>query len=345
MSALPTVLISTYLERQHVRAIESAFPDVEVLYDPELVPRPALSRGPRGRAARAARPSSSSGGTTMLQRADVALRLRLAGARRGSPSGHPKLRWVQATSAGIGAFMTRTGLQDTSLVATTAAGIHAVPLAEFALGGVLHLVKGFGDLDRRRQARHWERYTTEQLAGRTVTVVGLGKIGHQVVRTFRAMGTHVIAVGRPGGSYDLPADVEAIDTSGLDAVLPRTDVLVLCCALTEQTHGLIGADELAALPAHAVLVNISRGQVVDEDALITALESGALRGACLDVFTAEPLPPESPLWRLDNVIVSPHSASTVAGENGLLTALFIDNLRRWLEDRPLINLYRRDLGY
>lgn len=343
MSALPTVLISTHLERQHVRAIESAFPDVDVMYDPDLVPAPRYP-GDHGGSPLELTAAQQQRWEDLLQRADVAFDFDWQDPARLTERA-PKLRWVQATSAGIGAFMTRTGLQDTSLVATTAAGIHAVPLAEFALGGVLHLVKGFGDLDRRKQARHWERYTTEQLAGRTVTVVGLGKIGHQVVRTFRAMGTHVIAVGRPGGSYDLPVDVEAIDTSGLDAVLPRTDVLVLCCALTEQTHGLIGAGELGALPPHAVLVNISRGQVVDEDALITALDSGSLRGACLDVFTAEPLPPESPLWRLDNVIVSPHSASTVAGENGLLTALFIDNLRRWLEDRPLINLYRRDLGY
>jgi phosphoglycerate dehydrogenase-like enzyme len=241
--------------------------------------------------------------------------------------------------------MTRTGLADTSLVATTAAGIHAVPLAEFALAGVLHFTKGLGHLGRWKQSRHWERYTTEQLAGQTVTVVGLGRIGQQVVRSFRALGTQVVAVGRPGGSYDLPDDVELIDTARLRDVLSRTDALVLCCALTEQTHGLIGPAELDALPAHAVLVNISRGQVVDEQALITALESGSLRGACLDVFTTEPLPPESPLWGLDNVIVSPHSASTVAGENALLTALFIDNLRRWIDDEPLINPYRRDLGY
>ena len=343
MSALPTVLISTHLERQHVRAIESAFPDIEVMYDPELVPAPRYP-GDHGGAPHELTAEQQERWDEMLQRADVAFDFDWQDPARLVDRA-PKLRWVQATSAGIGAFMTRTGLCDTSLVATTAAGIHAVPLAEFALGGVLHFTKGFGHLERCKQARHWERYTTEQLAGQTVTVVGLGKIGQQVVRSFRAMGTDVVAVGRPGGSYDLPEDVEVIDTRRLDAVLPRTDVLVLCCALTEQTHGLVGAAELAALPSHAVLVNISRGQVVDEDALIAALESGSLRGACLDVFTTEPLPQESPLWRLDNVIVSPHSASTVAGENGLLAALFIDNLRRWLEDRPLINLYRRDLGY
>ncbi|MFC4786406.1 D-2-hydroxyacid dehydrogenase [Nocardioides sp. GCM10023255] len=343
MSSLPTVLVSTFLEPQHVSAIESAFPGIEVLYAPELLPEPRYP-GDHGGSTRQLSDAQQQRWNAMLEQAEVAFDFDWQHPERLSERA-PKLRWVQATSAGIGAFMSRTGLADTSLVATTAAGIHAVPLAEFALAGVLHFTKGFGHLDRCKQDRHWERYTTEQLAGQTVTVVGLGKIGHQVVRSFRAMGTHVVAVGRPGGSYDLPEDVEVTDTGRLDAVLPRTDALVLCCALTEQTHGLVGAAQLEALPPHAVLVNIARGQVVDEEALIGALESGSLRGACLDVFATEPLPPESPLWGLDNVIVSPHSASTVAAENGLLTELFIDNLRRWIDDRPLVNLYRRDLGY
>jgi glyoxylate/hydroxypyruvate reductase A len=343
MSTLPTVLVSSFLEPQHVRTIVSAFPGIHVLYAPELLPEPRYP-GDHGGSSRQLTVEQQHRWEAMLGQAEVAFDFDWQAPER-LPERAPKLRWVQATSAGIGAFMTRTGLRDTSLVTTTAAGIHAVPLAEFALGGALHFIKGFDHLGRWMQDRHWERYTTEQLAGKTVTVVGLGKIGRQVVRSFRAMDTHVIAVGRPGGSYDLHEGIEVADTSQLGAVLPRTDVLVLCCALTEQTHGLIGAAELDILPAHAVLVNISRGQVVDEDALITALESESLRGACLDVFAAEPLPPESPLWRLDNVIVSPHSASTVVGENGLLTELFIDNLGRWIDDRPLINLYRRDLGY
>jgi phosphoglycerate dehydrogenase-like enzyme len=123
------------------------------------------------------------------------------------------------------------------------------------------------------------------------------------------------------------------------------DALVLACPLTEQTRGLIGAAELALLRPGAVLVNIARGPVVDEEALVSALRSGHLGGACLDVFATEPLPPASPLWDMPNVIVSPHSAATVAAENGLLTDLFIENLRRWLAGRPLRNTYDRAAGY
>jgi glyoxylate/hydroxypyruvate reductase A len=128
-------------------------------------------------------------------------------------------------------------------------------------------------------------------------------------------------------------------------VLPDVDALVLACPLTEQTRHLIGERELALLPPGAVVVNIGRGQVIDEDALIAALSSGRLGGACLDVFATEPLPASSPLWGMPNVIISPHSAATVATENGLLTDLFTDNLQRWLAGRPLRNVYDRAAGY
>jgi phosphoglycerate dehydrogenase-like enzyme len=128
-------------------------------------------------------------------------------------------------------------------------------------------------------------------------------------------------------------------------VLPAVDALILACPLTGPTRHLISARELALMRPGAVLVNISRGQVVDEDALTAALSSGHLGGACLDVFETEPLPASSPLWQLDNVIISPHSASTVAAENHLLTELFTDNLQRWLAGRPLRNVYDRAAGY
>jgi phosphoglycerate dehydrogenase-like enzyme len=128
-------------------------------------------------------------------------------------------------------------------------------------------------------------------------------------------------------------------------VLPEMDALVLACPLTAQTRGLIGARELALMPPGSVLVNIARGPVVDEEALVSALRAGHLGGACLDVFATEPLPASSPLWDMPNVIISPHSAATVAAENGLITDLFIDNVRRWTSGRPLRNLYDRTAGY
>ncbi|GLL02213.1 D-2-hydroxyacid dehydrogenase [Dactylosporangium matsuzakiense] len=321
-------LIATYLEPELVARI-AAEPGVEVLYEPELLPVPRYRCDHTG-TARDLTPDQQARWARLLERADVAFDFDWQ-APAEFPQRAPNLRWVQGTSAGIGGFVNRTGLDRTDLTFTTAAGIHAVPLAEFAVTGALYFVKGVPELRRRQAAHRWERYTTTQLAGRTVTVVGLGGMGREVARAFAALGTKVLGLGR--------------DRIGeLDEVLPGTDVLVLCCPLTPQTEGLIGAEQLALLPDGAIIVNISRGQVLDEPALLQALTSGRV-SAALDVFGTEPLPAGSPLWDLDNVLVSPHSASTVATENAALTDLFCDNLRRYRAGEPLRNLYHRDRGY
>jgi phosphoglycerate dehydrogenase-like enzyme len=257
----------------------------------------------------------------------------------------PRLRWVQATSAGIGGFLDQTGLSRTALVFTTAAGVHGIPLAEFTLLGLLYFAKGMPCLASAKAARRWQRYAGRQLAGSRALLVGLGGAGRSVARLLAAAGVEVCGAGRPGHRYDVPGVASYVASDQIHQVLPEMDALVLACPLTGQTRGLIGAAELALLRPGAVLVNISRGPVVDQDALVSALRSGHLGGACLDVFATEPLPPGSPLWGMPNVIVSPHSAATVAEENGLLTDLFIDNLRRWLAGRPLRNTYDRAAGY
>ena len=335
-----TVLVASFLEPELVDRIAAADPGLTVLYEPELLPVPQYRCDHGGRRPELA-PAQAQRWAGLLARADIAFDFDWEQpaelARRA-----PNLRWVQATSAGIGGFVQRTGLDRSDITFTTAGGIHAVPLAEFAVTGALHFIKGLPELARRQRAHIFQRYTTAQLAGRTVTVVGLGGMGRQVARTFAALGTHVIGVGRV--RQDVP-DVEVHTTAELDDVLPRTDVLVLCTPLTPATEGLIGAPQLARLPRGAVLVNIARGPVVDEHALIESLREGHLGGAALDVFATEPLPDSSPLWDLDSVLVSPHSASTVAGENAALVDLFLDNLRRYRAGEELRNLYHRDRGY
>jgi glyoxylate/hydroxypyruvate reductase A len=337
------VLIATYLERECVERIAATDSRLTVRYEPDLLPAPRYQCD-HGGAPLTLDTLGQSRWDSLLANAEVSFDFDWQ-APADLPTRAPKLRWVQATSAGIGSFVARTGLDRTDLTFTTAAGIHAVPLAEFAVTGALYFVKGVPHLRRQQQAHLWRRYTTAQLAGRVVTVVGLGGISRQVASSFAALGTHVIGIGRPGRAYDLPASAEVRVLSELDDVLPRTDVLVLCTPLTPETTGLIGTRQLALLPDHAVVVNLARGQVIDEPALIDALRADRLGGACLDVFAVEPLPEPSPLWDMDNVLVSPHSASTVATENAAITELFCDNLRRYLAGEPLRNTYRRDVGY
>ncbi|MEV4619552.1 D-2-hydroxyacid dehydrogenase [Asanoa sp. NPDC049573] len=343
MSARLGVLIATYLEPDLVQRIASVDPALDVIYEPDLVPVPRYASDHTG-TPRPLTPAEQDRWEKALAAADVAWDFDWQ-APADLPVRAPRLRWIQATSAGIGAFVQRTGLDRTDLTFTTAAGIHATPLAEFAVLGALHFVKGVPHLRAQQNEHRWQRYTTAQLAGRTVTVVGLGGIGRKVVASFAALGTRVLAVGRPGRDYDLPAAASIHSTDELDDLLRWTDVLVLCTPLTDQTAGLLSAARIARLKPGAIVVNIGRGPLVDEPALIEALRTKALAGAALDVFATEPLPADSPLWDLDNVLVSPHSASTVDTENAAITDLFCDNLRRYLDGRGLRNLYQRELGY
>jgi len=338
-----TIAIGSYLEPDLVGRIQAARPAARVIYEPDLLPVPRYQCDHTG-PPRDLGPGGTERWKSLTGQADIFFDFDWLDPA-GMAARHPRLRWIQATSAGIGPFMRRTGLDREALTVTTAGGIHAVPLAEFALTGALHFIKGLPGLRQRQQARHWERYTTRQLSGQQALVVGLGGVGRQVAATFAALGVEVTGLGRDGRSYDVPGLCRVIGRADLERTLPQIGILVLCCPLTPRTTGLIGGEQLALLPPHAVLVNIARGPVVDQDALIAALAAGRLTGACLDVFTPEPLAASSPLWGMDNVLISPHSASTVAAENARLTDLFIDNLGRFSAGRPLRNRYEPERGY
>jgi glyoxylate/hydroxypyruvate reductase len=259
----------------------------------------------------------------------------------------PRLRWIQATSAGVGKLAERVGLTESSVAVTTASGVHARPLAEFVLLAMLMFGKDTLRLGREQREHRWERYAGEEIAGKTVCVVGLGKIGREVARLARALDARVVGTVRDvRGRVPGELGVERLEpTDRLDELLPDADVVVLAVPHTALTHRLLDARRLALLRPGAILVNIARGDVVDEAALVDALRAGHLRGAALDVFEQEPLPAESPLWDLPNVFVCPHSASTVAAENERIVELFRENIGRYLDGRPLLNLLDKEQLY
>jgi glyoxylate/hydroxypyruvate reductase A len=338
------VLIASPLEAEFAARIAAVDRQLTVLYEPGLLPVPRYpadhSGTPRDLPAADLRRWSD-----LRQQADVSFDFDWqdpAAMARNCP----RLLWVQGTSAGIGGLLQRTGLDKTALQFTTAAGVHGRPLAEFALLGLLYFAKDVPRLTQWKAERHWQRYASGQLAGSRALLVGLGGIGRQMAPLLSAAGIQVTGAGRPGHHYDVAGVTSYVTEPGeFDAALAATDALILACPLTEQTQGLIGAPQLALLRRGAVVINVSRGAVIDEAALVAALASGHLGGACLDVFATEPLPASSPLWDLPNVIISPHSASTAAAENALITDLFCDNLRRFLDGRPLRNVFDRGAGY
>lgn len=341
--SMVNVVICSALEADLVDRIRGSRADVTVTYRPDLLPVPRHTADHHGER-RDLSPEQIKEWGAILAGAEVCFDFDwLAPASMAQES--PGLRWVQATSAGVGGFMERTGLSKSGITVTTAAGVHAQALAEFVLAGLLFLVKDLDTL-RRDQAEHrWTSGAVASLAGRRALVVGLGHIGRRVAEVLAALGVEVWGAGRPGRRYEgLP--VTRLGTTGaLDQLLPHVDTVVLATPLTPATQGLIGAGELALLPPGAILVNVGRGAVVDEQAMIAALQEGRLAGACLDVFEQEPLPPSSPLWDIPNVLISPHSAATLESENAALTDLFLDNLDRFVEGRPLRNRFNPEDGY
>ena len=199
-------------------------------------------------------------------------------------------------------------------------------------------------LQARQGERRWQRIAVGALAGRRAVVVGLGHVGRRVPRCSALSASRC---GGPGGraAATTLALARVGSTTELAGMLPGCDIVVLCSPLTSETEGIIGEAELGLLPEHAIIVNIGRGQLVDEEAMIEALRARRLGAAVLDVARVEPLPQDSPLWDLDNVLISPHSASTFATENATLVELFLDNLQRFRSGAPMRNQYRADRGY
>lgn len=328
-----TVLIASYLEPEHIERIRQVDSRLEVIYEPELLAAPRYPADHYGVPIRS--PEQEARWRQLLGQADILFDFDFSH-REDLPELAPRVRWIQATSAGIGQSIRRMGYDRRmpGTIFTTASGVHARPLAEFVVMAILMHLKGARRMLLDQQRQHWERYAGADLEGRTMAIVGLGRIGAQVAQTCRLLGMRVIGTSRhPGQCVD-----QFYELSQLHEMLPMSEVLVLAVPHTPATENMIGAAELALLPRGAYLINIARGAVIDEVALIAALRSGRLSGAALDVFDQEPLPPTSPLWDMPNVLVSPHSASTSGRENERITDLFCDNLQRFLNGEPLCNV-------
>lgn len=239
------------------------------------------------------------------------------------------LRLIQLTSAGFDRVDT-DWIRANGIALYNARGVYSVPMAEFAVSGVLQLYKQAGFFLENRRRHRWEKHRgLLELCGRTVTLLGCGSVGTCCAERFRAFGCRVLGVDlfpRTDAAYER---IWPLDR--LDEVLAQTDILVLTLPLTPQTRGLVDGRRLGLLKPGALLVNISRGAVADEAAVVAALRAGTLAGAVLDVFETEPLDPDSPLWEMEQVILTPHNSFVSDRNNHRLTALILENLRKAAE--------------
>jgi phosphoglycerate dehydrogenase-like enzyme len=275
----------------------------------------------------------------------------------------PGLRWVQLNSAGVEQLY-NTPVWQSEVALTSASGIHAVQIAEYVLGMLLSYAHRFPQAARFQREAHWpqmpEKLTlaTRELRGKTLGILGYGAIGREVARLASAFGVRVLATRRAGrpaafdgwtppGTGDPAGTIPErfYDLSELPALLPECDMLVLALPLSAQTRHLIGQAELALMRPHAFLVNIGRGALIDPDALLSALQAHSIGGAALDVTEPEPLPPSSPFWGLDNLLLTPHISGMSAYYDDRLVELFCANLQRYLAGEPLFNQVQRELGY
>lgn len=265
-------------------------------------------------------------------------------------AGGGSLRWAHSASAGVGGVL-YPEMVASEVTLTNSAGTHAEPIADTVLAMILHFARGFDFAVRAQAERRWDKTPWDaidapvrELAESTVGLLGLGGIARAVARRAAALGMRVVATRR--SSAEGPSGVEVLrGGDALDRLLSLSDYLVVTVPRTGQTEGMIGARELALLPPGAVVINVSRGDVIDQDALAGALRGGRLRGAGLDVFPREPLEPGSALWTLPNTLLLPHVSGTSHGFWRRETDLIVGNIRRYLAGEPLLNTVDKQAGY
>jgi phosphoglycerate dehydrogenase-like enzyme len=263
-----------------------------------------------------------------------------------------RLRWLHSAAAGVGNVL-NTGIAETDILVTNSAGIHGPPIAEFVVAGVLHFLRGLDVAIAQQRRAEWNKAffvaddsPLRELSDCRVLIVGAGGLGSQAARRLSALGARCVGVRRRPELGPPPGFTAVVGPAGLDAELSRADILVLAAPLTADTTELMTRARLERLPSGAIVVNVARGALLDEEAVAELLASGRLRGAVLDVFRREPLDASSPLWALPNALVVPHVSPVSPGRFWPRQLdLFLDNWRRYVHGEPLRNLVDKQAGY
>ena len=253
------------------------------------------------------------------------------------------LKWLHVTRGGVNAYLTPT-VKARPIQVTGSKGIHGTAFSEFALACILALVKKLPECWAAQKERKWQKLATEQIAGKTLGIVGLGTVGTELAQKANALGLRVIATKRT-----VTTKPEFVDKLGgpeyLSMLLAQSDFVVLSLASIPSTENIIGETQLRAMKKSSYLINLTGGNAISERLLVQALKESWIAGAALDAFPRQPLPEDSELWSLPNVIISPRIGGIPAQKWALLLPIFIDNLKRFLAGEPLRNVVDKELGY
>lgn len=254
------------------------------------------------------------------------------------------VRWVHSRSAGLDRILFAE-LVESAVPLTNGSGVFSPSLGEFALAVILYFAKDIRRLLRNQEAGRWEQFDVEEIAGQTVGIVGYGDIGRAVASRVRAMGMKVLALKRHAPASSDPMIARFYKPDELLAMLAECDFVVVAAPLTPETHHMIGDAAFAAMKPNAVVINIGRGPVIDQAAMVRALSQSRIRGAGLDVFEQEPIPSGDPIYRLENVLVSPHCADHTPDWLDQAMGFFLEQYERFANGQPLANVVEKHLGY
>jgi phosphoglycerate dehydrogenase-like enzyme len=257
----------------------------------------------------------------------------------------PRVRWVHSRAAGLDNVLFPE-LVESSVPLTNGSGVFSPPLGEFALGAILFFAKDFRRMIRSQEAGVWDQFDMPEIAGQTVGILGYGDIGRAVAVRVRPMGMRVLAVKRHVHLYNADPLVDRVypPEQRLE-MIARADYIVASAPLTPETRGMLGEPEFAAMKPEAVVINIGRGPVIDEGAMVRALSEGRIKGAALDVFDTEPLPAGHPLYKLPNVLLSAHCADHTPDWLERAMRFFLEQFERFRKGEPLVNVVDKSLGY
>ena len=256
-----------------------------------------------------------------------------------------RARWIHSLWTGVDNVLCPEVLAS-PLPLTNGRGVFRRPLAEWTIGAMLYFAYRMRRMVRQQQAGVWEAFTTEEIQGKTLGIIGYGGIGSTAAELARPFGMRIVALRRRPEMFGQDSLVdESFAPSQINDLMAASDYVLLATPLTDDTRGMIGAAQIAAMKPTSVLINVGRGAVVDEAALIKALDDRKIRGAALDVFAVEPLPAGHPFYRMENVLLSPHTADHVQDFIHLAVEAFLENLKRFQAGQPLMNLVDKHAGY
>jgi phosphoglycerate dehydrogenase-like enzyme len=325
------VFVTTNISKENLERITSADPAVN------LTSVAALCKGERNGDTEAVAKLNA-----LLPKAEVAFGLKFPD---NMIERAPNLKWIQVFLAGIDGFKTK-GLLPDHIVFTKTAGIQGTTMAESIMARMLMFAKQMPTYFQQKLSKTWERSESITLRDKTLGILGLGNVGKELARLGKAFGMRVIANRRSAKKVGRARNVDLLlPSSQLHQLLAESDFVALTLPLTPDTQKMIGKAEFDVMKNSAYIINISRGQIIDEEALTSALIQKLIAGAGLDVFGIEPLPQESVLWDMPNVIISPHIAASMDGYPELATELFCENLRRYISGKKLLNVVDKKTGY